>query len=52
MCQYIYNTAIIEPNKCLLSIARMVYAEVVHLKLVDWKTIKIEHKSQMIAPIE
>jgi hypothetical protein len=39
-------------NKVLLSIHRMVYAEVELGKVVDWKTIKIQPKSLMIAPTE
>jgi hypothetical protein len=50
ICQYIYNITFLERNEWPLSIVRMVYAEMVLEKQVDWKTIKIQPKSNMIAP--
>jgi hypothetical protein len=39
-------------HECPLSILRMVYAEVVLGKLVDWMTIHIQPKSNMKAPLQ
>ena len=51
-CQYIYNTANVECYKVPFSIARMVYTKMELRKEVDLRTIKIQPKSLMIAPIE
>ena len=51
MCQHIYKKPFLERNKCPLSILRMVYAEVVLGKRVDWMTIKIQTNSNMNAPL-
>jgi hypothetical protein len=41
----------LERNECPLSILRMVYAEVVLAKRVDWMTINIQTNSNMKAPL-
>jgi hypothetical protein len=51
MCQHIYEKPFLERNECPLSILRMVYAEVVLGKRVDWMTINIQTKSNMKAPL-
>jgi hypothetical protein len=51
MCQHIYEKPFLERNECPLSILRMVYAEVVLGKRVDWMTIKIQTNSNMEAPL-
>jgi hypothetical protein len=51
MCQHIYEKPFLERNECPLSILRMVYAEVVLGKRVDWMTIKIQTNSNMKAPL-
>jgi hypothetical protein len=50
MCQYIYNTHFLKHNKCPLSIAQLVYSEVVLGKCMDWMTINIQSKSNMKVP--
>jgi hypothetical protein len=52
MYQHIYETPDLDRNECPLSILRMVYAEVVLGKEVDWMTLKIQPKSNMKAPME
>jgi hypothetical protein len=51
LCQHIYEKPFLERNECRLSILRMVYAEVVLRKRVDWMTIKIQKNSNMKAPL-
>jgi hypothetical protein len=51
MCQHIYEKPFLEHNECPLSILRMVYAEVVLGKRVDWTTINIQTNSNMKAPL-
>jgi hypothetical protein len=51
MCQHVYETFVLEHNECPRSILRMVYAEVVLGKQVDWTTINIQSKSNMKAPL-
>jgi hypothetical protein len=48
----IYDTPFVDRNECPLSILRMVYAEVVLGKQVDWMTIHIQPKSNMKAPLQ
>jgi hypothetical protein len=52
MYQHIYDTPFVDRNECPLSILRMVYAEVVLGKQVDWMTIHIQPKSNMKAPLQ
>jgi hypothetical protein len=51
MYQHIYEKPFLERNECPLSILRMVYAEVVLGKRVDWMTINIQTNSNMKAPL-
>jgi hypothetical protein len=51
MCQHIYEKPFLERNECPFSILRMVHAEVVLGKRVDWMTIKIQTNSNMKAPL-
>ena len=51
MYKYIYKKPFLERNKCLLSILRMVYEEVLLGKRVDWMTINIQFDSNMKAPL-
>jgi hypothetical protein len=52
MYQHIYDTPFVDRNECPLSILRMVYAEVVLGKQVDWMTIHIQPKSNMKALLQ
>jgi hypothetical protein len=52
MYQHIYDTPFVDRNECPFSILRMVYAEVVLGKQVDWMTIHIQPKSNMKAPLQ
>jgi hypothetical protein len=52
MCQHIYDTSFLERDECPLSILRMVYAEVVIGKQVDWGSVNIQTNSNMRAPLQ
>ena len=46
--QHLYNTAFVQRNDVLLFICRMVYAEVVMERAVDWTSIKSTPKIIML----